>query len=92
MENLLPSCTVLMDTFGDFSLLFFVAVWLYWKMSFYLRVDTGQDYSVNDASCGTCHFGKCGMTGQCECAPGYSGSQCEIRKYQVSNFVSQHSL
>ena len=49
-------------------------------MSFYLRID-GPVNTTQIPNCGTCYFGQCGLTGKCECADGYSGSECETSNY-----------
>lgn len=52
--------------------------WLHWVMSFYIRIEPPTDLSVIP-DCGNCYFGQCGLTDKCECAPGYSGTECDIR-------------
>lgn len=53
--------------------------WLHWDTSFFLKVEAQTNISYASGGCGACYFGSCGLTGKCECAPGYSGSSCENR-------------
>ena len=50
--------------------------WLHWVQTYYLRVDEPLDTSDIPATCGTCYYGQCGLTGKCECADGYQGDDC----------------
>eukprot|EP00794_Sanderia_malayensis_P013918 gene13918-15367_t len=55
--------------------------WLHWDTSFFLMIGGNNlnSSSASDSNCGACYFGMCSATGKCECAPGYSGSDCSTR-------------
>lgn len=60
--------------------IFISSGWLHWVMSFYIRIEPPTDLSVIP-DCGNCYFGQCGLTDKCECAPGYSGTECDISRW-----------
>lgn len=65
--------------------------WLYWQTSFHLMVSEPKDTSMVQ-SCGTCKFEQCGITGKCECLPGFSGSSCEVSPSSSSYPTEQYPL
>ncbi|XP_048582452.1 uncharacterized protein LOC5506577 isoform X2 [Nematostella vectensis] len=53
--------------------------WEHWQMEFSLQADACQSNCQPLPCSGVCYFGTCGIDGTCQCANGYSGSQCETR-------------
>lgn len=65
--------------------------WLYWQISFYLMISEPQDTSAVQP-CGTCKFNQCGVTGKCECLPGYTGTTCETVQTNATVPTEQYPL
>ena len=67
--------------------------WTHWIMDFSVKV---HNCPVNDCpppACGKrCYFGTCGVNGNCQCTSGYSGAECETRKYMHAYIILQVRL
>jgi len=59
-------------------------LWMYWETKYDVLVAAPENMTV--PACGACYNGQCGMTGKCECAPGYSGATCDVL---ANNFPTQ---
>ena len=58
-------------------------------MNFDVRIDLPLNNASIPRCSKTCYSGECGVTGNCECAVGYNGSQCETSKL---NFLIQKNI